>query len=73
MLYEVITLADRREFEAKLIGSDPQSDIALLKIEADHLPTLKFGDSKALRAGECKSRSELDCESYKTSRWETRL
>ncbi len=45
-------LADRREFEAELIGSDPQSDIALLKIDASDLPTLKFGDSKVLRAGE---------------------
>jgi len=48
----IVRLNDRREFEAKLIGSDPLSDIALLKIDADHLPTLKFGDSDALRPGE---------------------
>ena len=48
----IVRLADRREFEAELIGSDPQSDIALLKIEAEDLPLLKFGDSKSLRAGE---------------------
>jgi len=48
----VVRLADRREFEAELLGSDPQSDIALLKIDASDLPTLKFGDSKILRAGE---------------------
>jgi serine protease Do len=48
----LVRLADRREFEAKLIGSDPLSDIALLKIEADDLPTLKLGDSDALRPGE---------------------
>jgi serine protease Do len=48
----IVRLADRREFEAELVGSDPQSDIALLKIEASDLPTLKFGDSKVLRAGE---------------------
>jgi serine protease Do len=48
----IVRLADRREFEAELIGSDPQSDIALLKIDGEHLPTLKFGDSNALRAGE---------------------
>jgi len=48
----IVRLADRREFEAELIGSDPQSDIALLKIDAGKLPTLKFGDSKILRAGE---------------------
>jgi serine protease Do len=48
----IVRLADRREFEAKLVGSDPQSDIALLKIDARDLPTLKFGESKSLRAGE---------------------
>ena len=48
----IVRLADRREFEAELIGSDPQSDIALLKIDARELPTLKFGDSKALKTGE---------------------
>jgi len=48
----IVRLADRREFEAELIGSDPQSDIALLKIDAENLPRLNFGDSKALRAGE---------------------
>lgn len=48
----IVRLADRREYEAELIGSDPQSDIALLKIDASDLPTLKFGNSKVLRAGE---------------------
>ena len=48
----IVRLADRREYEAELIGSDPQSDIALIKIDAKGLPTLKFGDSKTLRAGE---------------------
>lgn len=48
----VVRLADRREFEAELIGSDEGSDIALLKVEADNLPTLDFGDSTKLRQGE---------------------
>jgi len=48
----IVRLADRREFEAELIGSDPLSDIALLKIDADDLPTLKLGDSDVLRPGE---------------------
>ena len=48
----LVRLADRREFEAELIGSDPLSDIALLKIDADNLPTLKLGDSDSLRPGE---------------------
>ena len=48
----IVRLADRREFEAELIGSDPLSDIALLKIDAENLPTLKLGNSNALRPGE---------------------
>ena len=48
----IVRLADRREFEAELIGSDPLSDIALLKIDATRLPTLKLGSSDALRPGE---------------------
>jgi serine protease Do len=48
----IVRLADRREFEAELIGSDPLSDIALLKIDAGDLPSLKLGDSEALRPGE---------------------
>ena len=48
----VVRLADRREFEAELIGSDPTSDIALLKVDANDLPTLKLGSSTSLKAGE---------------------
>ena len=47
-----VTLNDKREFSAKLIGSDAQSDVALLKIEAEGLPTVKIGDVKTLRIGE---------------------
>jgi serine protease Do len=48
----VVRLSDRREFKAKLIGFDPKSDIALLKIDAKGLPTLKMGDSSKLKVGE---------------------
>lgn len=48
----IVRLADRREFEAKLVGSDPTSDIALLKIDAEDLPTLKLGNSASLKAGQ---------------------
>ena len=48
----IVRMEDRREFEAELIGSDPLSDIALLKIDAEDLPTLQFGDSEVLRPGE---------------------
>lgn len=47
-----VTLNDNREFTAKVIGSDPQSDIALLKIEGDNFPYLTFGNSDALKVGE---------------------
>jgi len=47
-----VTLNDTRVFEAKIIGTDPGSDIALIKIDTDDLPTLAFGDSETLRLGE---------------------
>lgn len=48
----IVRLPDRREFTAKVIGSDAQADIALLRIETKGLPALKLGSSKALRPGE---------------------
>jgi serine protease Do len=48
----IVRMADRREFEAEIIGSDPLSDVALLKVDAKKLPTLKTGHSKSLRPGE---------------------
>ena len=47
-----ITLNDRRTYEAKIIGSDPSTDLALVKIEAENLPFLKYGDSDDLDIGE---------------------
>jgi serine protease Do len=47
-----VILNDNREFEAELIGTDPSTDIALLKIEAENLPFLTYGDSDALKLGE---------------------
>lgn len=47
-----VILNDRREFEAKLIGTDPSTDIALLKIDAEGLDFLTYGDSNALKLGE---------------------
>ncbi len=47
-----ITLNDKREFKAKLIGSDPSTDLALLKIESSNLPYMLFGNSDSLRVGE---------------------
>lgn len=47
-----VLLDDGREFEAKLIGSDPSTDLALLKVNAKDLPHLGFGDSDSLMVGE---------------------
>ncbi|SSY70168.1 DegQ family serine endoprotease [Alysiella crassa] len=47
-----VTLNDKREYEAKLIGSDDKSDIALLKIDAPDLPIAKIGKAEELKSGE---------------------
>ena len=47
-----VTLADRREFKARVVGRDTLSDLALLKIEAKDLPYVKFGNSKGTRVGD---------------------
>lgn len=47
-----ITLNDNRTFNAKVIGTDPSTDVALLKIEAEGLPVIPIGDSDALKVGE---------------------
>lgn len=47
-----VRLSDRREVEAKVIGTDPRSDIALLKIVATNLPVVKIGDPSKLRVGD---------------------
>lgn len=48
----LVSLNDNREFVAKVVGNDPQSDLALLKIEGDDFPYLTFGNSDALKVGE---------------------
>jgi serine protease Do len=47
-----VKLSDRREFSAKVLGSDPATDIAVLKIEATGLPTVHLGDSKSVQVGD---------------------
>jgi serine protease Do len=47
----IVRLSDRREFIAEVIGSDERSDIALLKIPADDLPTVRMGASNSLKVG----------------------
>jgi serine protease Do len=48
----VVTLTDRREFKAKVLGSDIRSDVALLKVDGRNLPYVRIGDSSKIRVGE---------------------
>ena len=48
----LVTLTDKREFKAKIIGTDKRSDVALIKIEAAGLPAVKVGDVSRLKVGE---------------------
>jgi len=48
----MVKLTDRREFRAKVLGSDPATDVAVLKIDAKNLPTVKLGNTADLRVGE---------------------
>jgi len=48
----VVTLADGRSFQARVVGTDPATDIGVVKIEATGLPYLTWGDSKKLQVGE---------------------
>ncbi|MGZ5235420.1 MAG: DegQ family serine endoprotease [Caldimonas sp.] len=48
----IVTLADKREFKARTIGADKRSDVALVKIEASGLPTVRIGDVAKLKVGE---------------------
>lgn len=48
----VVTLTDRKEFKAKIVGQDRRTDIAVLKIDAHNLPFVKMGDVSRLRVGE---------------------
>ncbi|MFC0877723.1 trypsin-like peptidase domain-containing protein [Saccharicrinis sp. FJH2] len=47
-----VILNDKRRYDARLIGTDPQTDIALLKVDADNLPAIPFGNSDNLKLGE---------------------
>jgi serine protease Do len=47
-----VRLADRREFKAKVIGIDKQTDVAVLRIKANGLPTVKLGDPHSVRVGQ---------------------
>ncbi|MBF8781437.1 DegQ family serine endoprotease [Pseudomonas fulva] len=48
----IVRLSDRSELQAKLVGTDPRTDVALLKVDGKNLPTVKLGDSGKLKVGE---------------------
>ncbi|WP_375139563.1 DegQ family serine endoprotease [Pseudomonas capeferrum] len=48
----IVRLSDRSELQAKLVGTDPRTDVALLKVEGKNLPMVKLGDSERLKVGE---------------------
>ncbi len=48
----IVRLSDRSELQAKLVGTDPRSDVALLKIDGKDLPTVRLGKSEDLKVGE---------------------
>jgi len=47
-----VTLFNDKKYDAKVIGSDPKTDVAVIKIDAGNLPVAKFGDSKKMEVGE---------------------
>jgi serine protease Do len=47
-----VTLSDGRELQAEVVGTDPMSDIAVIRVKADHLPVAKLGDSSKLKVGQ---------------------
>ena len=47
-----VKLSDKREFKGKVIGADPKTDLAVIKIDSNHLPVIKLGDSEKLKVGE---------------------
>lgn len=48
----IVRFSDRRELEARIVGSDPLSDIAVLKVEATGLPAVRIGDARSLKPGQ---------------------
>ncbi|MCZ8094870.1 MAG: DegQ family serine endoprotease [Acidovorax sp.] len=48
----IVKLTDRREFRAKVLGSDPKTDVAVLKIDTKNLPTVRLGSTRDLQVGE---------------------
>jgi serine protease Do len=48
----IVTLPDKREFKGRIVGTDPKTDLAVVKIDAQNLPTIPWGDATKLQVGE---------------------
>jgi serine protease Do len=48
----MVTLPDKREFKGKIVGADPKTDLAVVKIDGENLPTIPWGDASKLQVGE---------------------
>lgn len=48
----IVTLADNKEYKARKIGTDPSTDLAVIKIEGENFPTVEFADSESVQVGE---------------------
>jgi trypsin-like peptidase len=68
-----VALPDKREFKGKVVGSDPKTDVAVVKISASSLPTLSFGDSDKLQVGDYVLPSVIRLGLVKRQRWEDDL
>jgi serine protease Do len=63
-----VKLTDKREYKAKVVGADKQSDVAVLKIDAKDLPTVKIGDPRSSKVGQWVARSRAPCRTRTTHR-----
>ena len=61
----IVTLTDKREFVARIIGIDKRTDVAVVKIEASGLPPVKLGDPNRLKVGEWVMARATTCHSFK--------
>jgi serine protease Do len=59
-----VTLADKREFKAKVVGADPKADVAVVKVDASNLPVLVLGDSSKLRVEPVRTGEHRDDGHY---------
>jgi S1-C subfamily serine protease len=64
-----VSLADKCEFKAKIVGTDSRTDVAVLKVNASNLPVLSFGDCSKVRSANLRLQSGILSESGRQLRW----